>query len=77
MFARYAQNGFSRNDLENFMQMQLLGVKQTFSTFSNIHLAYATMGVLKGMYINKRLVENDFAMIVVVLNTLISCMQNV
>jgi len=43
----YAQDGFFRKTLQNFMNMQLSGVKLNSATFSSIFLTCATMGALE------------------------------
>lgn len=72
IFVWYEHNRFSKNDLDTFKEMQFLGIKPKFVTFSSILLACSTMGALEdGMDINQRVVKNGFWITVMVVNALI------
>ncbi|XP_057845150.2 pentatricopeptide repeat-containing protein At3g12770-like [Cryptomeria japonica] len=72
MITGYAQNGFVKEALETFKQMQLAGVKPDSTTFASILSACAKMGALEqGMDIHQSIKEGGFLSDVIVATALV------
>ncbi|XP_057854806.2 pentatricopeptide repeat-containing protein At5g27110 [Cryptomeria japonica] len=72
MIAGFAQNGFVKEALENFKQMQLAGVKPNSTTFASVLPACAKMGALEeGMAIHQSILEEGVLSDIIVGNALV------
>ncbi|XP_059075186.1 pentatricopeptide repeat-containing protein At1g14470-like [Cryptomeria japonica] len=58
---RYGENGFLQKPLENFLQMQLAGVKPNSTTFFSLVPAYTKIGALEQrMNLHQDIIERGF-----------------